>query len=103
MERENSKPRRIFHFRHRGSDHGGGCGRGTVAEKARPFRCRILHRGPRWENLLTNVPGSSGYFLGGVIAYSNQAKMDLLGVSGQDPRDLWSGEAARLPGRWLKG
>jgi nicotinamide-nucleotide amidase len=34
-------------------------------------------------NLLTNVPGSSGYFLGGVIAYTNQAKMDLLGVSGQ--------------------
>jgi nicotinamide-nucleotide amidase len=32
-------------------------------------------------NLLTNVPGSSGYFLGGVIAYGNQAKMDLLGVS----------------------
>jgi nicotinamide-nucleotide amidase len=34
-------------------------------------------------NLLTNVPGSSGYFLGGVIVYSNQAKMDLLGVSKQ--------------------
>jgi len=34
-------------------------------------------------NLLTNVPGSSGYFLGGVIAYTNQAKMDLLGVSKQ--------------------
>lgn len=32
-------------------------------------------------NLLTNVPGSSGYFLGGAIVYSNQAKMDLLGVS----------------------
>jgi nicotinamide-nucleotide amidase len=32
-------------------------------------------------NLLTNVPGSSGYFLGGVIVYSNQAKMDLLRVS----------------------
>jgi nicotinamide-nucleotide amidase len=32
-------------------------------------------------NLLTNVPGSSGFFLGGVIAYSNQAKMDLLRVS----------------------
>jgi PncC family amidohydrolase len=29
---------------------------------------------------LTNVPGSSDYFLGGVIAYANQAKMDLLGV-----------------------
>jgi nicotinamide-nucleotide amidase len=34
-------------------------------------------------NFLTNVPGSSEYFLGGVIAYSNQAKMDLLGVSKQ--------------------
>ena len=32
-------------------------------------------------NLLTNVPGSSGYFLGGVIVYSNQAKEDLIGVS----------------------
>jgi nicotinamide-nucleotide amidase len=34
-------------------------------------------------NLLTNVAGSSGYFLGGVVAYSNQAKIDLLGVSRQ--------------------
>jgi len=33
---------------------------------------------------LTNVAGSSGYFLGGVVVYSNAAKMDLLGVSGAD-------------------
>ena len=32
-------------------------------------------------NLMTNVSGSSEYFAGGVVAYSNQAKMDLLGVS----------------------
>jgi nicotinamide-nucleotide amidase len=32
-------------------------------------------------NLLTNSPGSSTYFLGGVIVYSNQSKVDLLGVS----------------------
>ncbi len=32
-------------------------------------------------NLLTNVPGSSGYFLGGVIVYSNRSKIDLLNVS----------------------
>lgn len=32
-------------------------------------------------NLMTNVPGSSEYFAGGVVAYSNQAKLDLLGVS----------------------
>jgi nicotinamide-nucleotide amidase len=29
---------------------------------------------------LTNVPGSSDYFFGGVVAYSNAAKMDLLRV-----------------------
>jgi PncC family amidohydrolase len=31
---------------------------------------------------LTNVPGSSEYFLGGIIAYSYEAKQKLLGVSG---------------------
>jgi nicotinamide-nucleotide amidase len=30
---------------------------------------------------LTNVPGSSVYFMGGVVAYSNQSKMDILGVN----------------------
>ncbi len=29
---------------------------------------------------LTNVPGSSKYFKGGLVTYSNQAKIDLLGV-----------------------
>ncbi|GIW45000.1 MAG: competence/damage-inducible protein A [Candidatus Binatia bacterium] len=29
---------------------------------------------------ITNVPGSSAYFLGGVVAYSNEAKQSLLGV-----------------------
>ena len=29
---------------------------------------------------ITNVPGSSDYFLGGIVAYSNQTKMALLGV-----------------------
>ncbi len=32
-------------------------------------------------DLVTDVPGSSDYFMGGVISYSNQAKIDLLGVS----------------------
>jgi PncC family amidohydrolase len=31
-------------------------------------------------HLLTNVPGSSEYVLGGIIAYSNKAKISLLGV-----------------------
>lgn len=32
-------------------------------------------------NRITNVPGSSEYFMGGVVAYSNQAKRHLLNVS----------------------
>lgn len=32
-------------------------------------------------HLLTNVPGSSNYFLFGGVTYSNEAKMDVLGVS----------------------
>ncbi len=31
--------------------------------------------------LITNVPGSSAYFAGGVIAYSNEVKTRVLGVS----------------------
>ncbi len=32
-------------------------------------------------HLLTNVPGSSEYYLGGVVAYAYEAKVALLGVS----------------------
>jgi nicotinamide-nucleotide amidase len=34
--------------------------------------------------MLTETPGSSSYFLGGVIAYSNQVKAALLKVNSQD-------------------
>jgi nicotinamide-nucleotide amidase len=33
--------------------------------------------------LITSIPGSSEYFLGGVVAYSNESKMKLLGVRDQ--------------------
>jgi len=33
--------------------------------------------------VLTDVPGSSGYFLGGVVAYSNVVKRQLLGVTNE--------------------
>ncbi len=39
--------------------------------------------GGRLGNLITNEPGSSEFFLGGVIAYSNRSKRKLLGV-GED-------------------
>ena len=37
----------------------------------------------RWRNscLITSVPGSSEYFKGGIVAYSNEIKADLLHVS----------------------
>ena len=31
-------------------------------------------------NLVTNIPGSSAYYLGGLVAYANIAKMNWLGV-----------------------
>jgi len=34
-------------------------------------------------HLITNVPGSSQYFLGGVMAYANETKIKLLGVRQQ--------------------
>ncbi|HEY9767717.1 MAG TPA: competence/damage-inducible protein A [Coleofasciculaceae cyanobacterium] len=34
--------------------------------------------------MLTEIPGSSSYFLGGVIAYANQVKKALLNVNNQD-------------------
>lgn len=37
---------------------------------------------------ITSVPGSSEYFLGSVIAYANEVKMDTLGVSEQNLRDF---------------
>ena len=34
-------------------------------------------------HVITNAPGSSRYFEGGVIAYANEVKMEILGVSEQ--------------------
>ena len=34
--------------------------------------------------MLTSIPGSSNYFMGGVISYDNQAKIALLGVNAAD-------------------
>jgi nicotinamide-nucleotide amidase len=42
---------------------------------------------------LTHRPGASGYFRGGVVAYSNEAKVDLLGV----PADLIARHGAVSP------
>ena len=38
-------------------------------------------------NLITNIPGASECFLGGVVAYSNELKISLLGVKEQTLRE----------------
>lgn len=37
--------------------------------------------------LMTSVPGSSDYFLGGVVSYCNLVKQQVLGVAESDLRD----------------
>lgn len=44
--------------------------------------------------LVTSVPGSSAYFNGGIVAYSNEVKMALLHVSAETAGKIWS----RQPG-----
>src|SRR5215218_10968183 len=46
---------------------------------------------------ITTISGSSGYFLGGIVAYSNAAKASLLGVSQETlaTRGAVSAECAR--------
>ncbi|MCY7334627.1 MAG: competence/damage-inducible protein A [Chamaesiphon sp.] len=34
--------------------------------------------------MLTDTPGSSSYFMGGIISYANRIKIDLLGVNAED-------------------
>jgi nicotinamide-nucleotide amidase len=41
-------------------------------------------------NRITNVPGSSDYFLEGVVSYSNEAKQKILGV----PKDMLDAQGA---------
>ncbi|MEG1748829.1 MAG: CinA family protein [Tannerellaceae bacterium] len=40
--------------------------------------------GGRIASMITSVAGSSAYFVGGVVSYSNEVKLRVLGVSGED-------------------
>jgi len=43
--------------------------------------------GGRVADLLTNVPGSSDYFKGSIVSYSNEAKIDVVGVKRETIED----------------
>jgi nicotinamide-nucleotide amidase len=61
--------------------------------------------------MLTETPGSSSYFIGGIISYANRVKIDLLGVDGEDlaregavseivARQMAAGVKAKLDTDW---
>src|SRR5262245_1278183 len=53
---------------------------------------------------ITRVPGSSGYFLGGVVSYTESAKSSLLGVSSEliETRGVVCGDVAEAMARGAK-
>jgi nicotinamide-nucleotide amidase len=55
-------------------------------------------------HMITSIPGSSAYFMGGIISYSNQAKCDLLSVSPDTLKQYGavSGETAREMAKGVK-
>ncbi len=53
-----------------------------LSKKRLTVSCAESCTGGYASKLLTNVPGSSKYFVGGVIAYSNRAKQDAAGIDG---------------------
>lgn len=52
----------------------------VLKERNKSIACAESCTGGRIAALLSKHPGSSSFFLGGVVAYSNDIKMDLLGV-----------------------
>ena len=52
--------------------------------------------------LMTDVPGSSEVFFGGVVSYANQAKRDLLGVS-EETLAKFGAVSAQCAGEMLAG
>ena len=75
-----------------------------LSEKGRTLSVAESCTGGLIGHRLTNVAGSSNYFLGGVVSYSNQSKADMLDVDSKtiDKHGAVSGEAAEEMARGIR-
>ena len=56
----------------------------TLLEKSLTLGTAESCTGGKIAGLITSIPGSSAYFKGGVVSYSNEIKCSILGVSQSD-------------------
>ena len=88
----------------RGAGRPGRAGRRCcLSASGRDGRHRRVVHGRARRALITEVPGSSGYFLGGVVTYANEVKTGLADVPAERPRGARRRVAPRSRGRWPRG
>ena len=80
---------------------GGRRARGLPRQGPRRRDGRILHGRPPIGRGLTAIPGSSDVVERGFVTYSNEAKMDMLGVS-QDDLEQWGAVSEPVASPWPK-
>ncbi len=78
---------------------------GLLLENGLVLACAESCTGGLLSSLLTDIPGSSAWFAGSVVAYANAAKRDILGVSQAilDAKGAVSREAVLAMARGARG
>lgn len=55
-----------------------------LRQSGKTVACAESCTGGNISHLITSIPGSSSYFLGGIVSYANEVKINVLGVNPQD-------------------
>jgi nicotinamide-nucleotide amidase len=77
---------------------------GFQTKRGRPLTIGTVESatGGRIADTITNVPGSSSYFKGSIIAYSNEAKINIVGVS-RESISTWGAVSAQTAIEMARG